>query len=226
LLFCSSAFAQFVSREQIVEALTTQPASLNFTDRLRPTRSLTLKSDDYVVASVQPKATIDLHEVFFKFNSAVITDEAKPQLRELGAALSDPRLKGSIISIGGHTDAVGSDAFKSWRRLDSRTSGGRPHLVGAWASTLRFRNCEFAAQAILPPIKGDPSAGLFNQTSHHAASETLPCWRYDHRPALQQMASWPWGDCDHVILTLPPDKERAPYFAAFVASSCTITASA
>jgi outer membrane protein OmpA-like peptidoglycan-associated protein len=108
MLFCSSAFAQFVSREQIVEALTTQPASLNFTDRLRLTRSLTL---DYVVASVQPKATIDLHEVFFEFNSAAVTDEAKPQLRELGAALSDPRLKGSIISIGGHTDAVGSDAF-------------------------------------------------------------------------------------------------------------------
>jgi hypothetical protein len=82
MLFCSSAFAQFVSREQIVEALTTQPASLNFTDRLRLTRSLTLKGGDYVVASVQPKATIDLHEVFFEFNSAAITDEAKPQLRE------------------------------------------------------------------------------------------------------------------------------------------------
>ena len=112
MLFCSSAFAQFVSREQIVEALTTRPALLNFTDRLRLNRSLTLKSDDYVVASAQPKATIDLHEVFFKFNSAAITDEAEPQLRELGAALSDPRLKGSIISIGGHTDGVGSDAFK------------------------------------------------------------------------------------------------------------------
>jgi hypothetical protein len=62
-----------------VEALTTQSASLNFTDRLRLTRSLTLKSADYVVASVQPKATIDLHEVFFKFNSAAITDEAEPQ---------------------------------------------------------------------------------------------------------------------------------------------------
>jgi outer membrane protein OmpA-like peptidoglycan-associated protein len=35
-----------------------------------------------------------------------------PRLRELGAALSDARLKGSIISIGGHTNAVGSsDAF-------------------------------------------------------------------------------------------------------------------
>src|SRR5712691_6669670 len=103
--------AQFVSSEQIVEALTTQPASLNFTDRLRLTRSLTLKGGDYVVASVQPKATIDLHEVFFEFNSAAVTAGAEPQLRELGAALSDPRLKGSIISIGGHTDAIGSDAF-------------------------------------------------------------------------------------------------------------------
>jgi outer membrane protein OmpA-like peptidoglycan-associated protein len=111
VLFCNSAFAQFVSREQIVEALTMQPSSLNFRDRLGITRSLTLKSGDYGVASAQPKATIDLHEVFFEFNSAAINDEARPQLRELGAALSDPRLKGSIISIGGHTDAVGSDAF-------------------------------------------------------------------------------------------------------------------
>jgi outer membrane protein OmpA-like peptidoglycan-associated protein len=111
LFFGNSAFAQFVSREQIVEALTVRPASLNFADRLRLSRSLTLKSGDYVVASVQPKPTIDLHEVYFEFNSAAITDDAEPQLRELGAALSDPRLKGSIISIGGHTDAVGSDAF-------------------------------------------------------------------------------------------------------------------
>jgi outer membrane protein OmpA-like peptidoglycan-associated protein len=32
-------------------------------------------------------------------------------LRELGAALSDPKLKGARISIGGHTDGVGGDAF-------------------------------------------------------------------------------------------------------------------
>jgi outer membrane protein OmpA-like peptidoglycan-associated protein len=60
---------------------------------------------------VQPTATIDLHEVFFEFNSAAITEEARPQLDELGAALTNPRLKGSIIAIGGHTDAVGGDAF-------------------------------------------------------------------------------------------------------------------
>jgi len=105
------AMAQLVLREQIVQALTTQPASPNFTDKLHLTRSLTLANSDYVVASVQPKPTIDLHEIFFKFNSAVITADAKPQLRELGAALSDSRLKGSTISIAGHTDAVGGDAF-------------------------------------------------------------------------------------------------------------------
>jgi outer membrane protein OmpA-like peptidoglycan-associated protein len=111
LFFCNSAFAQLVSREQIVEALTTQPASLSFANRLLLTRSLTLAKGGYVVASSQSKPAIDLHEVYFEFNSAAITDEAEPQLRELGAAISDPRLKGSIISIGGHTDAVGGDAF-------------------------------------------------------------------------------------------------------------------
>ena len=44
--------------------------------------------------------------------------EAEPQLRELGAALRDPRLKGSNISIGGHTDAIGGDAFN--QRLSER----------------------------------------------------------------------------------------------------------
>jgi outer membrane protein OmpA-like peptidoglycan-associated protein len=110
LLSGNSTFAQFVSREQIVEALT-QPASLNFTDKLLLTRSLTLAKGGYVVASSQSKPAIDLHEIYFEFNSAAITAGAEPQLRELGAALSDPRLKGSVISIGGHTDAVGSDAF-------------------------------------------------------------------------------------------------------------------
>jgi outer membrane protein OmpA-like peptidoglycan-associated protein len=112
LMFLSdAAWAQFLSREQIVRALMMQPGPPNFADRLRITRSLTLANHDYVVASVQSKPAVDLHEIYFEFNSAAITAEAEPQLRELGAALSDPRIKGSSISIGGHTDAVGGDAF-------------------------------------------------------------------------------------------------------------------
>ena len=37
---------------------------------------------------------------------------------ELGAALSDPQLKGATVSINGHTDGVGGDAFN--KKLSER----------------------------------------------------------------------------------------------------------
>ena len=109
LFFSSPALAQFVSSEQIIRALITPPTSL--ADKLRLTRSLTLGNPGFVLTSAQSKPSIDLHEIYFEYNSAAITAEAEPQLRALGVALSDSRLRGSNISIGGHTDAVGSDAF-------------------------------------------------------------------------------------------------------------------
>jgi outer membrane protein OmpA-like peptidoglycan-associated protein len=78
---------------------------------------MTFDDRDYTVASVAPLPAIDL-EVYFDFNSAAITPQAEPQLRELGAALSDARLKGATISINGHTDGVGGDAFN--KRLSER----------------------------------------------------------------------------------------------------------
>jgi outer membrane protein OmpA-like peptidoglycan-associated protein len=39
-------------------------------------------------------------------------------LDELGAALSDPQLRGATISINGHTDGVGGDAFN--KKLSER----------------------------------------------------------------------------------------------------------
>jgi outer membrane protein OmpA-like peptidoglycan-associated protein len=113
----NAAFAGQVSRQQILDALTAPPQLASLADRLRLTRSMTFDDRDYTVASVPPMPAIDL-EVYFDFNSAAITPQAEPQLRELGAALSDARLKGATMSINGHTDDVGGDAFN--KKLSER----------------------------------------------------------------------------------------------------------
>src|SRR5260370_38821356 len=95
---------------QIAQALTAQPKTPILADSLRLTRYLTLNG--YVLASAQPMPAIDLHEVYFEYNSAAITADALPQLRELGAALSDPELKGATISTGGPTPAAGAAGFQ------------------------------------------------------------------------------------------------------------------
>src|SRR5580704_3674467 len=94
LSFSHPAFADHVSRQQILAALTAQPKVARFTDRLRLTRSMTFEDHDYAMASTLSKPAIDL-EVNFDFNSAAITSKA--ELDELGAALSDPQLKGATI---------------------------------------------------------------------------------------------------------------------------------
>jgi outer membrane protein OmpA-like peptidoglycan-associated protein len=106
----NAAFAEPVSSQQILDALTVQPKAPSLADRLGRTRSMTFDNRDYAVASTQSMPAIDL-EVNFDFNSAEITPRTEPQLRELGAALTDPKLKGATISINGHTDGVGGDAF-------------------------------------------------------------------------------------------------------------------
>jgi outer membrane protein OmpA-like peptidoglycan-associated protein len=117
LTFGNAALAEQISRQQIVDALTAQPKIASFADRLRLTRSMTFDDRDYAVASTQSMPAIDL-EVYFDFNSADITSKAEPQLDELGAALADPKLRGATISINGHTDGVGGDAFN--KKLSER----------------------------------------------------------------------------------------------------------
>jgi outer membrane protein OmpA-like peptidoglycan-associated protein len=116
VLSASGALAEPISREQIIEALTVQlmpqgSAAQGLADKLHHARGLTLTEHDYVVASDQSKPAIDLYQIYFEFDSATLTADALPQLRELGSALSDPRLRGSAISIAGHTDAVGNPGY-------------------------------------------------------------------------------------------------------------------
>jgi outer membrane protein OmpA-like peptidoglycan-associated protein len=117
LVLSCSAQAQMVSRNQIIDALTAPQTPFG---KLGPSRSLTLDNNNssYVVANEQTKPAIDLRDINFELDSATISPEAMPQLRELGAALADSRLAGSSFTIGGHTDGTGSDAYNM--RLSQR----------------------------------------------------------------------------------------------------------
>jgi len=50
-------------------------------------------------------------EVYFPFDSAELTSQARQQLRALGHALASPELRFYSYLIAGHTDAVGQPAY-------------------------------------------------------------------------------------------------------------------
>jgi outer membrane protein OmpA-like peptidoglycan-associated protein len=134
----TAAAADVVSSQQILDALTAGPKPTSLVDRLRTTRSPTFDDRDYKVASAQSMPAIDL-QVYFDFDSTEISLDAEGQLRELGRALADPKLKGATISINGHTDGKGSDAFNK-RLSERRAASIKTYLVdnfGLSASNLR-----------------------------------------------------------------------------------------
>jgi outer membrane protein OmpA-like peptidoglycan-associated protein len=156
LAFGATASAEQISSQQILDALTTPPKIASFADRLRNTRSPTFDDrGDYTLTSTQSMPAIDL-EVYFDYNSAAITSQAAPQLRELGIALTDPKLKGAVISINGHTDGVGGDIFN--RKLsEHRATMIKEYLVGNFQlSPSNLRAVGFGKSRL--KNKADPSA--------------------------------------------------------------------
>jgi outer membrane protein OmpA-like peptidoglycan-associated protein len=130
LVLSCSAHAELVSRNQIIDALT---APQTTPSKLGRSRSLTLDNNGsgYAVASEQAKPAVDLHDIYFEFDSAEISPDAMPQLRELGAALTDPRLANATFKIGGHTDATGGDAYNT-RLSERRAEAVKRFLVDTY----------------------------------------------------------------------------------------------
>jgi outer membrane protein OmpA-like peptidoglycan-associated protein len=72
-------------------------------------------------AYVDYSRAIDL-TVYFEYNSARVTDQAREMLDRLGDALGSPELRQHRFLIAGHTDAVGTDEFNldlSYRRAQA-----------------------------------------------------------------------------------------------------------
>lgn len=60
-------------------------------------------------APVKP-AGFDVY-VNFELNSAILTQDARTNLRQVASALSDPRLSGAKFQLDGYTDASGTEGY-------------------------------------------------------------------------------------------------------------------
>jgi len=140
LLNLSPAAAQQQSANDMVNLLLPKPTrsigvdpktieQCRIIDNVRgvPTRSISVEAANQLADCAKSKPSIDL-EVHFDYNSAVIGAEATDALTNLGMALRDPRLKGALVMLAGHTDAKGGDAYNK-DLSDHRAEAVRHFLV-------------------------------------------------------------------------------------------------
>jgi outer membrane protein OmpA-like peptidoglycan-associated protein len=121
-----------LAKEDIVSALTgrapaaTSDAGNRLFEKLKKTRSFTIKDREEVqkFSKERPKVSI---EVYFDYNSAEITPQARLTLDKLGVALEDPRLAGKQFIFRGHTDARGDPNYNL--RLSDRRADAAKHYI-------------------------------------------------------------------------------------------------
>lgn len=97
--------------------------------KLTPSGPATRSLRGVTVTPGEQKAlpSIDLY-INFEFDSAKLDANGLLALQALGTAMKDPRLKGYLFQIAGHTDAVGDDAYNQ-RLSEARARTVRDHLI-------------------------------------------------------------------------------------------------
>ena len=60
------------------------------------------------IAAKRPNIDVEIN---FDLNSADLAPGSEPQLNNLGKALSSPEMQGTVVMLGGHTDAKGTDDY-------------------------------------------------------------------------------------------------------------------
>jgi outer membrane protein OmpA-like peptidoglycan-associated protein len=71
-------------------------------------------------------------EIYFDYDSSLITTEAEDELRPLGRSLESPELENYSYLLAGHTDAAGSSSYNLSLSL-RRAEAARDHLIRNYA---------------------------------------------------------------------------------------------
>lgn len=112
------------------EAPVMKPGEKAFIEKIRKTRSLSASDRQQVAEIAKTRPAIDL-EIYFDYNSASVSPKAEPQLHSLGKALTSPDLAGSVMMLGGHTDAKGNDGYNQ-RLSERRAETVRKFLIESY----------------------------------------------------------------------------------------------
>jgi outer membrane protein OmpA-like peptidoglycan-associated protein len=108
-----AAFAQEPSPESIrcsLDPACHGPVQSVSTQKCPPGKTCRSLEMPTTIAPPKQTNTIDLN-IAFEFNSAVLRNDARITLDNLGTALKDPSLAGYTFLIGGHTDAKGTRTY-------------------------------------------------------------------------------------------------------------------
>lgn len=165
-----SAVAGELSAQQIIDGLKPKTRSLSastraslseadaaFVHRVRgQSRSLSLDDRQHMAEIAAKRPKIDV-EINFDFNSAELTPRAEPQLNSLGKALTSSELAGTVVMLGGHTDAKGTDDYN--QKLSERRA----------ETVKRFLVDNYKVSPDLLVTSGYGKAGLKNSDDPFAA---------------------------------------------------------
>jgi outer membrane protein OmpA-like peptidoglycan-associated protein len=103
-------------------------------------------------AGDDPAPSVDLH-IPFDYNSDKLTFDAIITLRQLGGALSDPKLAAYRFRIVGHTDAKGTADYNQ-KLSESRAQAVRDYLVAQYdLSPNRIDTIGYGASRLADPAK-------------------------------------------------------------------------
>ena len=164
------AMAGELSAQQIIDGLKPKTRSLSastrsslndadtaFIHRVRgQSRSLSLGDRQHMAEIAAKRPKIDV-EINFDFNSADVTPSAEPQLNSLGKALTSTELAGTVVMLGGHTDAKGTDDYN--QKLSERRA----------ETVKRFLVDNYKVSPDLLLTSGFGKSGLKNMADPYAA---------------------------------------------------------
>jgi outer membrane protein OmpA-like peptidoglycan-associated protein len=147
LIVMMPVLGQEMKKEEIIKLLDPSTAILP-----KPILRDPFKNKGIGETDEDPLPSVDLH-IPFDYNSDKLTFDAITTLRQLGGALSDPKLAGYRFKIGGYTDAKGTDEYNQ-KLSERRAQAVRDYLVAQYdVAASRLETIGYGAKQLADPAR-------------------------------------------------------------------------